>query len=67
MGIFAFGISSYHIQGTTHTSIENHSTADLYYDATNQILGSVFPTTSIMLYYIFVVLKPYKQKATNSS
>ena len=24
--------------------LENHSTADLYYDATNQTLGSVFPT-----------------------
>ena len=32
-------------------TLENHSTADLYCDATNQILGSVFPTTSTMLYH----------------
>ena len=41
--------SRYSINYTTRRynpyTLENHSTADLYYDATNQALGSVFPTT----------------------
>ena len=32
-------------------TLEKHSTADLYYDAVSQTLGSVFPTTSTMLFY----------------
>ena len=38
-------------EGYNPYALENHSTADLYYDATNQTVGSVFPTTSTMLFY----------------
>ena len=43
------------VYGYSPYTLENHSTADLYYDATNQTLGSIFPTTSTMLYYAAVV------------
>ena len=33
-------------EGYNPLTLENHITADLYYDATYQTLGSVFPTTS---------------------
>ena len=38
----------YHIIPHKAYTLENHSTADLYYDATNQTLGSAFPA---LLYY----------------
>ena len=38
-------------EGYNPHTLENHSTADLclYYDATTQTLGSIFPTTSTVL------------------
>ena len=33
------------------SAVQGQSTADLYYDATNQTLGSVFPTTIITILY----------------
>ena len=39
------------VYGLYPYTLENHSTADLYYDATTQTLGSASPTTSTVLYY----------------
>ena len=36
-------------EGYNPYTLENHSTAE--YDATNKTLGSVFPTTSTVLFY----------------
>ena len=39
------------VYGYNLYTLENHSTADFCYDATNQTLVSVFPTSNTMLYY----------------
>ena len=38
-------------EGYNQYTLENHSTADLYYDATTQTLGCASPTTSTVLYF----------------
>ena len=40
-------------------TLESHNTADVYYDTTNQTLGSVSPTTNAMLYCAAGVLLSY--------